>query len=536
VEHALARGARSLDSSIVLYLDLDDFKAVNDSMGHAAGDVLLRSVADRLLACVRPGDTVARLGGDEFAVLLDAAPMADAEQVAGRIVAELGRSFDLPGGERSVRVSVGIAAGRPGVDTAEELVSNADTAMFAAKKRGKNRAEVFVPDMRHLAVASSRRRSELDMAVANDELCLYYQPIVAVDTGRTVAVEALLRWRHPRLGLLGPADFVSLAEESGQIVTIGSWVLREACAQAAAWRQTLPGARDVEMCVNLSPRQLQDPGLVADVAAALEASGLPPRLLTLEVTESAVVEDVEAAVQVLTALKALGLRLAVDDFGTGYSALTYVRRFGADVLKIDQSFVAGIAEDSEAAALLWAIANLGRALRTDVVAEGVETMAQLELLTSLGCDRAQGFNWSPPVPAAELEPWLGGHGEPGAPPLRVLVVDDQDHMRGAVGVALCTSDRFVVVGQAADGAAAVDLAGSVQPDLVLLDERMPGLSGTDAVPGIVAAAPGATIVFLTADDGRRAAPPEPHVAGSIDKAGSLHRLVELLEPLLPLAG
>ncbi|MGH9178264.1 MAG: EAL domain-containing protein [Acidimicrobiales bacterium] len=538
VEQALARGARSRDASIVLYLDLDDFKAVNDSMGHASGDLLLRSVADRLLACVRPGDTVARLGGDEFAVLLDAAPMQDAEQVAGRIVAELGRPFTLPGGERSVRVSVGIAAGRPGIDTAEELVSNADTAMFAAKKRGKNRAEIFVPDMRQLAVASSRRKSELGLALANDELCLYYQPIVAVGTGRTVAVEALLRWRHPRLGLLGPADFVPLAEESGQIVQIGSWVLHQACAQAVAWQRSIPSARGLEMCVNLSPRQLQHPGLVADVAAALETSGLAPRFLTLEITENAVVEDTDTAVRALSGLKALGLRLAVDDFGTGFSALSYLRRFDADVLKVDQSFVAGIDQDAEAAALLWAIASLARALHTEVVAEGVETMAQLEMLTTLGCDRAQGFNWSPPVPAAELARWLGASPGPvaGEPPVRVLLVDDQDHMRGAVSLALCTSPRFVVVGQAADGAAAVDLAASTQPDLVLLDERMPGLSGTEALPGIVAAAPRATVVFLTADDGRRAAPPEPQVAGVIDKGRSLDRLVELLEPLLPLAG
>ncbi|MGQ0520509.1 MAG: EAL domain-containing protein [Actinomycetota bacterium] len=538
VEHALARNIRGGEPSIVLYLDLDDFKAVNDTLGHGAGDGVLRSVAERLLGCVRPGDTVARLGGDEFAVLLDAAPMADAEAVAERIVAALGRPFELPGSVRHVQVSVGIAAGRPGVETAEELIGNADTAMFLAKKRGKNRAEVFVPAMRALALASIARRTELDAAMTRDELRVYYQPIVAVDTGRVVGTEALLRWQHPRLGLLGPADFVPLAEETGQIVPVGTWVLHQACSQAVAWQRTHRSASELEVCVNLSARQVQHRGLVAEVRAALDASGLDPRHLTLELTESAVVEDTEASSSVLGKLKDLGVRLSIDDFGTGYSALSYLRRFKADTLKIDRSFIRGLDEDDEAAALVWAIASLARALHMEVVAEGVENLAQLEVLSTVGCHRAQGYNWSAPLPAERLDPWLADQPGPGRADgrVRVLLVDDQEHMRGAVGAALGASRRYVVVAEAGDGRAAVDLAARHQPDLVLLDERMPGMSGTQALAGLAAAAPGATVVFLTADESRSTAAREPAVAGVIDKGCDLARLVTLLEPLVPLAG
>ena len=535
IEHSLARGVRSSEASIVLYLDLDDFKSVNDSMGHGAGDDLLRSVADRLLACVRPGDTVARLGGDEFAILLDAAPMTEAVLVAERIVAELGRPFVLPAGVQSVNVSVGIAAGRPGVDTAEELVSNADTAMFAAKKKGKGRAEVFAPAMRVDAVAHKNLKSDLDSALANGELTVYYQPIISVESGRMVCAEALLRWRHPRMGLLNPGDFVPLAERSGQIVPIGSWVLHQACAQAVAWGTAYPAAAELEVSVNLSPRQLQHPALVSDVAAALAESGLEPRRLTLEITESAMVEDTETILRTLGELRQLGLRLSIDDFGTGYSALSYLRRFKVDVLKIDRSFVKGIEATDEAAALVWAIASLARALHVEVVAEGVESMAQLEILTTVGCDRAQGYNWSPPVPPDQLDRWLDVSDQAGSggDRVRVLLVDDQDHMRGAVGVALGASGRYCVVAEAADGAAALAQAARHQPDLVLLDERMPGMSGTQALAAIVAAAPGATVVFLTADTARHEATVEAHVAGVIDKACDLEHLVTLLGSMMP---
>jgi len=383
---------------------------------------------------------------------------------------------------------------------------------------------------------SSDRRTELESALANDELCVYYQPIVSVATGRMVSAEALVRCDHPRLGLLSPADFVPMAEESGLIVPIGSWVLHRACAQAVAWQAAHPAVPPIDVSVNLSPRQLQDPGVVVDVADALLASGLDPRLLTLEITETAMVEDTESILRTLSDLKSLGLRLSIDDFGTGYSALGYLRRFGADVLKIDKSFIRGMEESDDGAALVWAIASVARALRLEVVAEGVETMAQLELLTTMGCDRAQGYNWSRPVPAAELEHWFADHPHAsrggGAAQVRVLLVDDQDHMRGAVGVALEASDRYLVVAEAADGRAARDLAAAHQPDLVLLDERMPGMSGTEALPGIAAAAPGAKVVFLTADPDRRHAPLEPGIAAVIDKATDLDHLLDLLESLV----
>ena len=533
VEHSLARGARSDLPSLVLYLDLDDFKSVNDSLGHAAGDVLLRTVAERLLSCVRPGDTVARLGGDEFAILLDGAPMADAEYVAERIVSELARPFDLPGGQRRIHVSVGIAAGRAGIETAEDLVSNADTAMFAAKKRGKDRAEVFAPAMRTLAVETDQLRNDLESALADGELLVFYQPIVAVDTGRMVCAEALLRWNHPRLGLLAPGDFVPLAEQTGLIVPIGAWVLREACAQARAWEAAYPAAAEIEISVNLAPRQLHSPDLVADVAGALTASGLPPHRLTLEITESAMVDDTDATARRLQELKDLGVRLSIDDFGTGYSSLSYLRRFKVDVMKIDRSFVSAMEESPEATALVWAIASLARALRLEVVAEGVETVGQLEALTTLGCDRAQGYNWSRPVPARMLDRWLRAPDEAGVDRrrVRVLLVDDQEHVRGALGVALGATDRFRVVAEASSGRTAVEMAGRYQPDLVLLDERMPGMSGSQALRGIAAAAPGATVVFLTADADATRLAVGSRAAAVIDKACALEHLVDVLEPL-----
>ena len=538
VEHALARSARDDLPSVVLYLDLDDFKSVNDSLGHHAGDVLLRTIADRLLACVRPGDTVARLGGDEFAVLLDGAPLADAETVAERIVTELGRPFRLPGGERRIHVSVGIAAGRPGVDTADELVTNADTAMFAAKKKGKDRAQVFAPSMRTMAVEAVHLRAELETALDRDEMAVFYQPIVSVETGRMVCAEALVRWRHPRLGLLGPADFIPLAEASGLIVPIGAWVLRQACVQARAWQQAHPSAAELEVSVNLAARQLQSPDLVADVAAALDESGLDARRLTLEITESAMVDDSDVTAGRIEELKALGVRLSIDDFGTGYSSLSYLRRFNVDVLKIDRSFIANMTDSDEAAALVWAIASLGRALRLEVVAEGVETLAQLEALTSLGCHRAQGFNWSRPVPAPMLDRWLRVPDQGGRPAtgtadgqVRVLLVDDQDHVRGALGIALGATERFRVVAEAASGQDALEMAAVHQPDLVLLDERMPGMSGHQALPGILAAAPGATVVFLTSDAAGARSAGGPPVAAFIDKACDFDRLVDLLAPL-----
>lgn len=308
------------------------------------------------------------------------------------------------------------------------------------------------------------------------------------NSGRVVSAEALLRWRHPRLGLLGPSDFIRLAEESGQIVPIGSWVLRQACAQAVAWHASFPEAAGMEVSVNLSVRQLHHPGLVDDVADAIRDSGLDPRLLTLEITESAVVDDAEATLQTLGKLKELGLRLSIDDFGTGCSALSYLRRFNADVLKVDQSFIQDMQHSDEAAALVWAIASLARAVRLEAVAEGVETMAQLELLTSMGFDRAQGYNWSRPVPPELMERWLVASPRPSADRsyVRVLLVDDQAHMRGAVGVALGASDRYCVVAEAADGLAACDMAARHQPDLVLLDERMPGMSGTESLSRIAA--------------------------------------------------
>ena len=404
VHHAIARQSRRPrrsghadpgDPLAVLFLDLDDFKSLNDTMGHAAGDLLLQGVGRRLVGCVRPGDTVARFGGDEFAVLLENAGLDDAERVAGRIVAELGRPLPVLDRDVHVRASVGIAVAVATEASVDELLANADAAMYVAKTRGKDHYEVFEPGMRTAAVERSGLRTDLAWALERGELELHYQPVVNVTQGGVAGFEALLRWRHPRRGLLAPGEFIGLAEESGLIVPIGAWVLRRACAQARAWQEA-NDTPHLAMAVNVSARQLQHPNLVGMVGDALTESGLDPSALVLEITESATVADTEATITRLRQLKDLGVSLAIDDFGTGYSSLRYLRRFPVDHLKIDRSFVAGMVHSPEDAAIVSHVFGLAHAFGLKVVAEGVETVHQLEELTRLGCDLAQGLQLAPP--------------------------------------------------------------------------------------------------------------------------------------------
>ncbi|MDQ1499078.1 MAG: hypothetical protein QOI86_2418, partial [Actinomycetota bacterium] len=371
VEHALARRTRAQRPMAVAFLDLDDFKSINDTLGHAAGDLVLESMGQRLRSCVRPDDTVARFGGDEFALLLEDADGPAAEAIAARIIAELGRPFRILDEEVYVRASVGLALGH-GTDTIDNLMSGADTAMYVAKNRGKARYELFESKMRDVAVERSGLRSDLEWALQRDELFVHYQPVIDLPAGTVRGFEALVRWRHPRRGLLAPGEFIDLAEQSGLIVPIGAWVLRHACQQAEVWRRTL--GRDLTMAVNVSARQLSDPGLVNEIATALRQSGLDPGALVLEITESATVEDTEGIITRLEELKGLGVGLAIDDFGTGYSSLSYLRRFPVDQLKVDRSFVAGVATSSEDRAIVASVIDLAHALEISVVAEGVETV------------------------------------------------------------------------------------------------------------------------------------------------------------------
>jgi diguanylate cyclase (GGDEF)-like protein len=406
VGHALARAQRRPGTMAVLFVDLDKFKDVNDSLGHPSGDHLLTSVAERLRAVLRPGDTAARLGGDEFAVLVeDIAGEGDAVLIAQRLLDALTAPFVLRGKELTVGASVGIAVSAPG-DTVDELLRNADVAMYTAKQGGRGRYECFVPDMHAAVVRRVEMENYLRRAVDDGEFTLHYQPIFALATGRLDGFEALLRWQHPTRGLLAPSEFLALAEETGAIVGIGAWVLEEACRQARQWRDRYAG-HPLTMAVNLSPVQLLQPDVVEVVQGALLRSGLPAGDLTLELTEGVMVSGTGGIVDRLRAIKDLGVQLAIDDFGTGYSSLGHLRQLPFDVLKIDKTFVDDVARASEESAFARAIIKLGQTLGLTMVAEGVEHAEQAVRLGELGCDLAQGYWFAKPLNVDGVEAVLG---------------------------------------------------------------------------------------------------------------------------------
>ncbi len=396
----------------MLFIDLDRFKTVNDSLGHAGGDALLIEVAHRLRSCLRATDTAARFGGDEFAVALFDIGAEKAEKIAGRILALLQEPFTVLGKEVFVDASIGVGLSAHGGGAAEDLIRCADLAMYQAKRNGKGRYETFEPAMQDRLMRTLDLDADLRRAVERAEFVLHYQPILDLADGRVSAVEALVRWRHPERGLLPPGQFVPLAEETGLIVPIGGWVLREACRQAAAWNAARPGQPPLTVNVNLSARQLQVPDLPRFVAGVLHDVGLDPACLVLEITESLLLHDTDAMIARLQQLKLLGLRLALDDFGTGYSALAYLRRFPIDMIKIDKSFVAEMAAGREASTLPRAIVQLGRTLRLVVVAEGVETADQLTQLRDAGCQLGQGHHFAKPLAPDEVGSLLGLGGGP----------------------------------------------------------------------------------------------------------------------------
>jgi diguanylate cyclase (GGDEF)-like protein len=406
LEHALARTSRGLGRVAVLFVDLDDFKTINDSHGHTAGDGLLTAVGDRLSATVRPGDTVARLGGDEFAVLIeDVADDLDAMAPAERILDAFTTPFSIADLDVTVGASVGIAFGAAVDVTADELLRNADFAMYQAKSLGKQRFAIFEPGMRAAALERVELATLLRRAVDRGELVLHYQPIVDLRTGAVRGLEALVRWYQPERGLMMPGEFIGIAEETGIIIPLGRWVLREACRQTVQWQQRFAVKPPLSVSVNLSARQFTDPNLVDDVKAALVDSGLDPGCLTLEITESLLMTDADAAVSKLGAIKALGVRLAIDDFGTGYSSLSYLQRFPIDVLKIDRAFVEAV-DQTEGSALIRSIVDLGRTLRLETIAEGVERPDQPGQLVELECAYGQGYLMNRPQVAAEIERYL----------------------------------------------------------------------------------------------------------------------------------
>jgi diguanylate cyclase (GGDEF)-like protein/PAS domain S-box-containing protein len=413
VDHAIARGQRT-GSSIALFLvDLDNFKLINDGLGHSIGDRLLAGVAERLRDELRPSDTIARLGGDEFAVLVeDDVSELSAAAVAERLVAAIRPPVDIDRQEVSVFASVGVSIlkvqgpDRSTDSDADGLLRDADLAMYAAKAAGGNQHAIFDPSMHADLLTEARQRSELERALAEGQFVVHYQPIVELSSTRLVGVEALVRWNHPERGMVGPGAFIPLAEATGLIVPLGRWVLRQSCLQLARWRAEFPQATNVYMSVNLSARQFQAPGLIGDVAAAIAEAGVPAGNVTLELTETLLMRDTEATVDALAALKALGVKLAVDDFGTGYSALSYLRRFPVDILKIDKSFVDGVATNHEDAALAQTIVQLGRTLNLQTLAEGIESADQSSQLEALGCTYGQGYLFARPTAPEEVEALL----------------------------------------------------------------------------------------------------------------------------------
>jgi diguanylate cyclase (GGDEF)-like protein len=381
----------------VLFLDLDDFKAVNDTLGHVTGDRLLVEAASRIRATLRAVDTAARMGGDEFAVLIeDVADRQAARDVAERVLEAVRAPFAALTGGLRVQASIGMVYSEDPAASADELLRNADVAMYLAKSQGKSRVVEYERLRGDVAVARLQLRADLQQAYELDAFTVAYQPIVILDTGEVRGFEALLRWTHPTRGPIGPADFVPLAEETGLIVEIGRWVLERACAEASRWVSP-PGHAPLGVSVNISGRQLEDPDLVADVARALRESGLEPGLLTLEITESVLMRDVTLTTTTLRQLRRLGVRLAIDDFGTGYSSLSYLREFPIDILKIDRSFVAALAEGRRETAVVSSIVRLARTLRLQTVAEGIELPSQLAELRSLGARLGQGYLFARPI-------------------------------------------------------------------------------------------------------------------------------------------
>lgn len=405
IEHALARARRRMSALSVVFVDLDGFKGVNDTLGHEAGDELLVAVAERLRESLRAEDTVARLGGDEFGIVIEDTGRAEAVQAAERLVRVLETSLCLRAGEVSISASIGVAT-RLADEEVDELLRQADAAMYAAKARGKAQWHTFEPGLDTEVVEAQTLRAELQRAVERQEFVVRYQPVVDLQTGAVEGVEALVRWDHPERGLLPPAEFLEAAEQSGHILYIDKHVLQETCRQVKAWQQHVPAAANLSACVNLSARQLQHPGLAEDVAEALRSSGLDPHYLVLEITETMLIRDTEVTARELTRLKELGIQLALDDFGTGYSSLSYLRRFPIDIIKIDRSFVSAIGGDAEQSELALALVKLGKSLRLRTVAEGIEKSQQLDSLRSLGCELGQGYYFAKPLDAGQLESFL----------------------------------------------------------------------------------------------------------------------------------
>ncbi|MGZ8800996.1 MAG: EAL domain-containing protein [Aeromicrobium sp.] len=528
---------------VLLYVDVDDFKAVNDEHGHPAGDLVLIEVARRLENCVRPVDTVARLGGDEFAVLVESLPGPEGlPDLVRRLSAALSWPVDIGGASAPCGACIGsftLGESDP-VPDVEDVLRKADLAMYAAKRSRKGSWVAFEQSMHDEFIQQTQLKVELQRALEHQELVLH-QPVVDLRTGAVAGVEALVRWSHPERGMLYPRDFVAAAEQTDMMPAITRWVLAEACSWAASRRIAKPDESPLWVAVNVSASELADSELTHNVGRSLRETGLDPRLLSLEVTETAVLGDIEASLGPIRSLRSLGLTIAVDDFGTGYSSLTHLTRLPIDTVKIDKSFVDGLGLELEKTHVVAGIIGLAHHLSLSVIAEGVETEEQLVVLRDLGCDYAQGFVLSRPAPGnaplpsrhlTELVARVLGNADaqdPEASRYSIVIADDLESDRRLIRRALERSKRFTVVGEAADGGAAVRLAGDNRPDVVLLGINMPGGDGLTALPRILEVAPAIRVVMLsgrvTGEKTRRAF--EMGASGVIEKSS-----IDIIRPLL----
>jgi len=417
LHHAIEAARRHQRRFAVLFIDLDRLKIINDSLGHDAGDILLVEIGKRLRQNLRSSDVVARLGGDEFIVILEeTAERSDVDGIARDLLSVLSEPLQLSGHECHTTASIGIAMYPLDGSDVQTLTKNADMAMYLAKEDGKNGFRFFTKEIKNQSIERLMLETALRHALELNQFALHYQPKVDMATGQITGVEALLRWTHPDLGVLPPMQFIPLAEETGLIVPIGRWVLKEACAQNMAWQRR--GLRPISMAVNLSPRQFADDHLLQDIDEALAASGLSPELLQLEITESMVMRNVSRAIKVLDAIQSRGIRLAIDDFGTGYSSMSLMKQFPIDTIKIDRSFVRDLQKDSEDQAIAQAIISMGKALGMTIIAEGVETTEQETFLRDHDCDEMQGFLFSKAVPPQQLADLLRSAPRLVSPPLQ----------------------------------------------------------------------------------------------------------------------
>lgn len=501
IRQAMLMSLRNNYEVAVFFVDLDNFKFINDSLGHDVGDMLLKIAAERLSSCVRSGDTLARQGGDEFIIVISNQSVSDhASLIAEKMLELIAQPFRIREHELVITCSIGISIFPRDGEDVQTLIKNSDVAMYRAKEQGRNTFKYFTGEMNARTLARMTMEKHLRRALEHDEFLVYYQPKVSLSTGRITSMEALVRWQHPEMGLVLPSNFIPLAEETSLIVPIGEWVLRTACAQNRAWQEA--GLAPLTVAVNLSPRQFRQQNIVGLIGQLLLETGLAPRYLELEITESMVMQDVERVTAILKELKNMGTSLAMDDFGTGYSSLGYLRRFPFDKLKIDQSFVRDITSDPDNAAIATTVIAMAHSLHLKVIAEGVETEGQLNYLRSHGCDEMQGYYFSRPVPALEFEQLLheDRHLQLApdnglSPDKTVLVVDDEKEVGMAIQRLLVLDGyRVLVAGSAAEG---FELLANNRVSVIISDQMMPIMAGTEFLSRVKELYPETVRIILT---------------------------------------